>query len=317
MNILFKGRDNIPDGVASYNADLFNVLINHGHQVYYHGMNVFLSHDNINEKYKNTDYDIYFSKFFEFDFYECTTIHHIHNAIIKSNIKERLFELIKLDNRYITVNSQYQRDQLIDIKDHITILPNCIDESLFDVVSKINKNEKSILYFGRLSIDHDKQIKTLVNVMNYLPNYTLDLVGYIERSYINEIEYIKDNYSNIRIINPIVDRKNKVSFINSYDIGVGVGRAALEMALCGLPVMIFGNGYAGWLSEDNIDILQKDNYTTRMFDEKTQDELVGLILQDINKKYILNRKTLVSKCGLNSNINIYLDFFNKCINNYY
>ncbi len=88
----------------------------------------------------------------------------------------------------------------------------------------------------------------------------------------------------------------------------------MEMSLCGLPVMIFGQGFEGWLTERNAETLHRQaNMTTRTSERLSEEEKINRICSAIYSAVPLDREKAVEVFGLRKNIHIYESLFKELI----
>jgi hypothetical protein len=88
-------------------------------------------------------------------------------------------------------------------------------------VPKPHPNKKGIVYFGNSY--HDKTV-----IMNHLKKE-------------NDIEYVGDMKQ---------PQKEVLDYVNKFEVGIGVGRCALEMLAMGMKVIIAGSRYGGYINDD-------------------------------------------------------------------
>lgn len=298
MKILIPGQTDIIDGVSTYIENLVIVLRDRGHFVL--------------REAENGDFDIAFAKG-PYNF-ECPAIIQEHAAVIPSLRYGMYKGWLQNKSRLITINSEFQKRQLVTAgvsASKIYWLPNCVDENVFyprDVLKT-----KKILYLGRAGQNNQNTFLTLLKAMEKLPDFYLTVVGSVDdyiRKQLDEYDLSRVNFLG-EVPNPDILAK----IISTYSFGVGVGRAAMEMILCGLPVMIFGLGFEGFVQERNIRTLHRQaNMTSRMSKELSIEEKVDKIHSAIYSAIPLSKKIAVDVFGLRKNIHIYEKLFEDLIN---
>jgi glycosyltransferase involved in cell wall biosynthesis len=285
MRILMQKHNNYGDGVSTYIHSLGKVLSAKGHEVCH----------------KNTKDEIEFDLIFNSNqtYYKRPTVSHVHNAIIKN--KQIIKNMMEYPDVIVTVNSEFQRKQ---IGNKAVILPNCIDEDMFKPV-KISSNNK-ILYFGRVAENNKNTIIPLLEVVKNT-DYELTMIGDVD----DYMSKVLKNYDGINIFGNL-NPKSITDIVKEHSIGFAVGRSAMELILMGLPVMLFGLGYEGWITEHNAKRLHKEaNMTTRMSKPLSMDEKIERILKDIDMPKTLSREKAVEIFGLRHNIFEYENLFKK------
>jgi len=313
MEILLVGQSGV-DGVGTYINDLAKVM-SLNHNVWFYGINPFLK---FNAKIKEETsivpgkYDVAFLNYFKvFPEIDCPKVYHAHLAKFEDGYIQNIESVLKNDTNYkITFNSNFQRQQLIamDIPNGImTKLPNYINENVYKVMPSVTKIPGSILLMCGIRENNKPIWKPMLRAMKRLPEYRLDIMGSLS-------DIVKDDFlefvdsarnGNINYLGSYVDQVEKVKIINKHELGVGVGRSAKEMILCGLPTLVYREGFAGWLTETNVVQLEKDNFTTRWFEEEDEGGKIGKIVQAIRNPEIYDRAVAATKFGLVANFNKY------------
>lgn len=228
------------------------------------------------------------------------SLFHIHNYNIPV-YREKL----NPENFY-SVNSEFQKHHfyLMDgfNPDRIFVLPNFVDEKKY-LPTYCTKKEKSIVLLGRVQEENFDRIRTSVLAMQYLPDYTLDIVGWVFDSGRELLDGLlkQTGVKNVRILGELRDRE-KIECICSHQIGIGVGRAMMEMTLLGLPVLVYGHSWGGWVTPELIDKLRFDNFSTRSLERIGDSEMVERILTSIKEPRSLNRAVAFEEFGLMNNI---------------
>jgi glycosyltransferase involved in cell wall biosynthesis len=341
MEVLMIGRNGV-DGVGTYIFDLAKQLsINH--TVWFHGINPFIKFGSKIKKESKIvpgKYDVAFINYFQvFPTVDCKKIYHVHLAQIKSGFKDNILDVFQNEtNFHVTYNSDFQRQQLIamDIDTSlITKIPNYINENTYKIMPSVNKIPNSILLMCGIRRNNIPVWKPMIKAMNQLPEYRLSIMGSLDESLEDEFDEYLNNArnNNIEYIGEITDndvveelekikkegnkktktikkpkpkvKSTKVKTINKHEIGIGVGRSAREMILCGLPTLVYREGFAGWLTDSNVDQLEKDNFTTRLFVEIEEDLKIDNIVKSIKKPETYDRAVAVTKFGLNANFDKY------------
>lgn len=311
MRILIPGETDITDGVSTYIEDLITVLRDREHFVYNNrepeaGKKEFV-HDAIDK------FDIAITKG-PYN-YKCPTIIHEHAAVIPS-IRYSMYKgWIQSKGRIITVNSEFQKSQLVKAgvrSSKIHWLPNCVDEKVF-YPRDVRIMTKKILYLGRAGQNNENTFLTLLKAMEKLPDFYLSVAGSVD----NYIRKQLDNYdlSRVSFLGEVPNPDILAEIISMHSFGVGVGRSAMEMSLCGLPVMVFGQGWEGWLNERNVETMHRQaNMTTRMSERISQEENINRFCSAIYSAVPLSREKAVEVFGLRKNIHIYESLFKELIN---
>jgi glycosyltransferase involved in cell wall biosynthesis len=292
MKIFIPGQTDTINGVSTYINSLVTVLKDRGHLI---------CENNFDVAFVKSPYNF------------SPAIIHEHAAVIPSLRYDMYKGWTQTKGHLITVNSEFQKEQLVTAgvsAPRIYWLPNCVDENVFyprDVLKT-----KKILYLGRAGQNNQNTFFTLLKFMEG-SSYQLDVIGSVDQYIGKEIE--KYNIYNVNFLGEISDRNVLAETISTYSFGIGVGRAAMEMSLCGLPVMIFGQGWEGFITERNVEMLHYEaNMTTRMSKELSFEEKVDKIHSVICDVVPLRRERAVEIFGLRRNIHIYEKLFEDLIN---
>ena len=300
MRIIIPEQADETDGVYTYIDDLVKVLRDSDHYVYNP------------KKHVDDKYDIGFLKTpYSYDF---PTIIHEHQAIIPS-LRFDMYKGWLKKGRVVTVNSEYQRNQLIKKGidgSKIRWLPNCVDEDMFYPRDTIVMTKK-ILYLGRAGQNNQNTFLPLIEAMKGLPDFSLTVAGSVDNYIRKKID--TNNITNVSFLGDVPDKNILAEIISMHSFGVGVGRSAMEMLLCGLPVMVFGLGWEGWVTERNVESLHRQaNMTSRMAEEISVEEKVERIRSAIYSAVPISREKAVEVFGLRKNLHIYESLFKELIN---
>jgi glycosyltransferase involved in cell wall biosynthesis len=304
MKILITGHNQTADGVSTYIESLIRILRDNGHYVY----------SPRDDRDKPEGFDIVFAK--RQANYGVPTIIHDHNAIIPSLKYDMYKAWVQKKGRIITVNSEFQKQQLVKVgvePSRIRWLPNCVDENIFYPRDTMIMS-KRILYLGRVGENNQNTFFSIMEAMKHLPDYSLNVVGSVD-AHMSKIISKKYNLPNVSFVGSVHDPNILAEVISMHSFGVGVGRSAMEMILCGLPVVLFGLGWEGWINERNAEHIHRQaNMTTRMTEEVSTKEKVERIRLAIHSAVPLSREHAVRVFGLRANIHIYESLFKELIN---
>jgi glycosyltransferase involved in cell wall biosynthesis len=304
MKILITGHSQTTDGVSTYIESLIRVLRDNNHYVY----------SPRDDRDKPKGFDIVFAK--RQANYGVPTIIHDHNAIIPSLKYDMYKAWVQKKGRIITVNSEFQKQQLVKVgvePSRIRWLPNCVDENIFYPRDTMIIS-KRILYLGRVGENNQNTFFAIMEAMKYLPDYSLNIVGSVD-AHMSKMISKRYNLPNVSFVGSVHDSSILAEIISMHSFGIGVGRSAMEMILCGLPVLLFGLGWEGWINERNVEHLHRQaNMTTRMTKEVSIKKKVERIRSAIHSAVPLNREKALEVFGLRKNINIYELLFKELIN---
>ena len=305
MRILVTGNNQTADGVSTYIESLISVLRDRGHYVY----------NPRDDRDIPEDFDIIFAK--RQGNYKTPTIIHDHNAIIPSIRYDMYKAWVKGKGRVVTVNSEFQRTQLISRGvdgSRVRWLPNCVDEKVF-YPRDTTIMSKRVLYLGRVGQNNQNTFFTIMEAMKYLPDFSLNVVGSVD-AHMSKI-LSKDEYQlpNVSFIGSVHEKNILAEIISMHSFAISVGRSAMECILCGLPVLLFGLGWEGWIGERNVEYLHRQsNMTTRMTEEVSLNEKVERIRSAIYSAVPLDIDIAKRIFGLRKNIHIYESLFEELIN---
>ena len=109
-----------------------------------------------------------------------------------------------------------------------------------------------------------------------------------------------NNKINCKLINAVGKVENPSDFFTPTTLFVGVSRAAIEAMAHGLPVILLGNeGYLGLLTEQNLPLAQRTNFTCRGRERATAqllfDEIIryfSLPEKEKNQLFYLSKSTV-------------------------
>ena len=299
MRIIIPEQADETDGVFTYIDDLVGALRDAGHFVYNP------------RKHTDGEYDIGFLKTpYRYNF---PTIIHEHQAIIHS-LRFDMYKGWLRKGRMVTVNSEYQRRQLIEKGvdgSRIRWLPNCVDEDVF-YPRDTTVMTKKILYLGRAGQNNQNTFLTLLKAMEGLPDYSLTVAGSVDNYIRKKIDSHKAY--NVSFLGSVPDKNILAEIISMHSFGICVGRSSREAILCGLPVLIFGLGWEGWVTERNVETLHRNaNMTSRMSKEISINEKVERIHSAIYSAVPIERDLAVKTFGLRYNLHVYESLFKELI----
>jgi glycosyltransferase involved in cell wall biosynthesis len=311
MRILIPGETDITDGVSTYIEDLVTVLRDREHFVYNNREPEAGNKDFVHKAVE--DFDIAITKG-PYN-YKCPVIIHEHAAVIPSIRYDMYKGWTQTKGRIVTVNSEFQRLQLLKAgveSSKIKWLPNCVDEKVF-YPRDVRVMTKKILYLGRAGQNNENTFLTLLKAMERLTDFFLTIAGSVDNYIRKQLD--KYDLSRVSFLGEVPNPDILAEIISMHSFGVGVGRASMEMSLCGLPVMVFGQGWEGWINERNAETLHRQaNMTTRMSERISQKEKINRFCSAIYSAVPLNREKAVEVFGLRKNIYIYEALFKELIN---
>lgn len=175
---------------------------------------------------------------------------------------------------------------LID-QNRITVLPNCVDDSLFKPYTTspvrgklgINKNDFVVLFVG--GFIHRKGSKRLSEALQSINEKNIKAI-FIGKLLENEAD---PSYDNI-VFKGTVDHDELPEYLNASDIFVlptlkeGCCNAIVEALACGVPVVSSARSF-------NVDILNKEN--SILVDPENIDEIKSAIKKLYQDKELYNR----------------------------
>ena len=285
-------------GTATHREDLYEVLTKRGHQI------IPLIEDPHDFAYT---YNLEVSA-------GAPSLLHIHNYDI-GHLEPRLSP-----DKFYSVNSEFQKQQFYLLNNFdpgkIFVLSNYVNEKKYTPAYTPKKN-KSIILLGRVQESNFDRIRTTILALQYLPEYTLDIVGWVSNTGKTLVrDLIKETgATNIHLIGELRGQE-KIDFICSHEVGIGVGRAMMEMSLLGLPVLVYGHSWGGWVTPELIDKLRFDNFSTRSLEKMGDEELVERILTHIKDPHLLNRAVAFEEFGLFHNVWRYESVFDKIVDTF-
>lgn len=175
--------------------------------------------------------------------------------------------------------------------DHIKVIPNGIDTERFSPPDIQRKKVKNILFVSRLDSDCSLAARLLCRIAGRLhaeyPEIGITIVG--GGNNLDAVRALAEGMNTAlgeKVINILGNCADIEKIMRNADIFVGVSRAALEAAACGLPVILAGNeGYGGILSVENTvedsnkNSLKMTNFCARGLELPTAD----ILFNDLKK----------------------------------
>lgn len=200
------------------------------------------------------------------------------------------FILKRLTNwgRHTIAVSEDLRQYLSDVygipADNIELIPNGIDTGRFrfpDCENERNENARRIVFMSRLdrdcSLAAEKLCEAVPRLAAEFPGLEVLIAGggddMVRISALAHEANLKAGYECVMMRGAVL-QPDEFLRANSGAVFLGVSRAALEAALCGLDVILAGNeGYGGILNPGNIDRAKAGNYCCRGCAEVTADKI--------------------------------------------
>jgi len=187
------------------------------------------------------------------------------------------------------------------------IFPNARDLSAYENTN-IRKgfNSKNLTFLGHIS--NRKNQKYLVNVMKFLPEYTLNLYGHVfEESSVNEIEnLIKDNKLTNVNLKGSVDHNEVPNILENTKVFVSASLTEVQ-SLVILESMAAGRPIVGLENETLVDL--KDTDFTYVLRKNTQPEYFAKKIKEV-LNYSEAEYTEVSQAA--KQYSKYYSFENQC-----
>lgn len=107
-------------------------------------------------------------------------------------------------------------------------------------------------------------------------------------------------------------------YMNRADVCVSLGRGILEAMSCGRAALVFGyNGLDGMVTAENIDEIQKCNFSGRRFKrEITVESLASELKKYRQEMGAANRRLVLSRFAIGANVGTLLDEYEAAIRSY-
>ncbi|MFA5175684.1 MAG: glycosyltransferase family 4 protein [Candidatus Nanoarchaeia archaeon] len=185
----------------------------------------------------------------------------------------------------------------------IIYIPNGIPEEYF--IQKAVKPKKDVLFLGRIA--PVKDIETLLKAASLLPEVNFDIVGPAEEDYLKKLKLT----SNVKILKPVYNLKNKIKLIDEHTIFVLPSkREAMPQAL--LEAMSRGKLVISSETDGGKEII-RNGKTGLLFKIGDYQELANLIKKNIkgNKTIQNNAKKEAKKYLWSNLVKIYQKLFEK------
>lgn len=161
--------------------------------------------------------------------------------------------------------------------ENITVIPNGVDTQKFLPTYK-SKKKTRILFLSRLDSDCSLGARILCRAAPELcaSGEVEILIGGGGSAYraVCELARRANEKAGFECVGCVGEVSDAADFLRSGDIFVGVSRAAIEAALCGLSVVLCGNeGYFGILGQSNFKLALNTNFCARGCGATLKDRL--------------------------------------------
>lgn len=217
------------------------------------------------------------------------------------------------------------------LPDRITVISNGIDTDRFSPSSRPRDRVKNIIFVSRMDSDCSLVARLLCRIAGRLreefPDITITIVG--GGNDLDAISALADGMNTAlgdKVIKILGNRQDVNDLMGKADIFVGVSRAALEAAACGLPIILAGNeGYGGILSVENNEnsnkkLAEMTNFCARGLPLPTADHLLNDIKKLINMPSRMRlelglaaRRYVLANNSLNSTVKETVSVYEKAL----
>lgn len=215
----------------------------------------------------------------------------VHARFSLSSYRKRLSRWGNLSIAVSQDLKQYLSDCHGIPPENISVIYNGIDTSLFSPSSAPDSTVFRIGFLSRLDGDCSKAAITLCRLAPAL----ISRLGSVEiligggGSALSDIKALASRVNSslgiecIKVLGAVSDVS---SFLRDCHLFVGVSRAAMEAALCSLPVILCGNeGYFGILTPENMDKALSTNFCARGCKEISASRLFGDVMKIASGKH--------------------------------
>lgn len=171
-------------------------------------------------------------------------------------------------------------------EDKIIYIPNGVPEEFFRQKKQKTKKQKDVLFLGRIA--PVKNIELLIKTAKNLPEISFSVVGPAEEKYLKKLKYLIGDSSNISILPPVYDLKEKIKLIDEHKIFVLPSkREAMPQVL--IEAMARGKIIISSQTDGGKEIIN-DNRNGFLFEIGNSEQLVDLIKKNIKgNKQIQNQ----------------------------
>lgn len=222
------------------------------------------------------------------------SVRHVATAHARFSLTPLRRRLSRWGDRTVAV-SQDLKQYLIESyglsPENITVIPNGIDTRRFSpAVRPVSGNTLRIGTLSRLDRDCSSAALLLCSIAPRLvssPGVAEIVIGGggdmlpTVKNLALEVNR-RLGFKCVRVVGRVDDTP---SFMRQCDVFVGVSRAAIEAALCGVPVIICGNeGYLGRLTEESFPRAASSNFCARGCCRMTPDALFGDLCETLEQR---------------------------------
>lgn len=189
---------------------------------------------------------------------------------------------------------------------HRTI--NGIDTSRFHTVQR-NLPYKRLVHVSRLEHNTSKMAHALIEIADRID---LEIIIVGGGSELDSLKKKAQGLSNVTFTGPV---DNVPERLEKGDLFVGISRAALEAMSMDLPLILGGEyGYMGILTQDKIDLAIRTNFTARVPEQLTRENLlkdIRALLGMAPDSFSWMRPFIESNYSVPKMVNDYKDIYEK------
>lgn len=222
--------------------------------------------DCMQEKLKETDYDIVFVQHYPVFDYLCSNYDLTYRKLLVSKL---------------SVISELEYLPICTAESDLIV---CVSQECADVVYKeigydprviVMKNCAGKEYFSAYpSRRDDTVLKRIAVISNHIPDELLELADILSDGI--ELDYIGVAHS---------PRWVDVGLLEKYDLIITIGRTVQQCFAMGTPIYVYDYfGGPGYINDENFEMAEKNNFSGRGFTKKTAEELK----KDIEENYYKN-----------------------------
>ncbi|MGY3714868.1 glycosyltransferase [Sutcliffiella cohnii] len=210
------------------------------------------------------------------------TVTTIHGAYKTPSI-EGLYEFF---DSFIFVSEEVNKfhlDNKFIREDIVEIIPNCVPLYSSESASVMGEDVLKIAYVSRIDNDKYPSIIFFINCIEEIIKYMdveITIIG--QGTKYNEVVKLANDVNkkvNKQVVSVVDGLIDVVSYMETVDIVVGVGRVLLEaLSMNKIPICIGNKHYVGIIDKEKLIKISKVNFTDR---NSTEDLLPELFIKDL------------------------------------
>ncbi|MGZ9898563.1 glycosyltransferase family 4 protein [Shewanella gaetbuli] len=253
--------------VPSLPFALFHVLLSLIYSIYLYKKikNDFIEFDIIHAHKLTIDglFAFFLSKMTNIDFVLSVRADTDLKFINRKPLSRWLFKKVFRDSKHIFWVSAWSKPNICQMLHHNhnneSLLPNIVSNASSKVLSKKITNSKKFIFVGRLESAEKKGLLHVIQALEHLPDYSLDIYGPPGNNLEKILKYISEHHMQERVsIKGVLSKDDLLKEYNNYcallmpSKNETFGMVYVESLLNGLPVLCCeGSGIDGYITNSN------------------------------------------------------------------